>query len=405
MLSETMKYDDYTLIGIDGGATKVSGWIVNYLSEEKSYRLSEHHAELPYASIEGHVTDFTPVEIQKQLPQREGGKIDITDEESVQGQTYIEATARVVQELYTLGGEKPLLIGIGMPGLKTTDQRGINAIANGPRMPEYCTSLEKKLTASGLNLLTPVARLGSDADYCGVGEFYAAEGSFRNINNAYYLGGGTGAADALLLKGKLVPFDQIKSWMAKTWEMKNDLDLSFERYASASGLQFIYARHSGKSVDSLNKSKIYPPQIALMVEEGNDAAIKTYQEVAAYLAMLIFERISTLFCGSIGLIKFINPRKDSLEAVHLYRGEIFERIIIGQRLGDLMASPTGQKVLTEPFLKELSTIINNADCIPEQAKSEYLKEGTFDKAKLVFSKLREAPALGAGIDAHLAHFT
>ncbi len=405
MQFEIMKYDDYTLVGIDGGATKVSGWIVNYLSEEKSYRLSEHHRELSYASIEGHLTDFTPVEIQKQLPQRESGKIDITDEESVQGQTYIKAAARVVQELYALGGEKPLLIGIGMPGLKTTDQRGINAIANGPRMPEYCTSLEKKLTASGLNLLTPIARLGSDADYCGVGEFYAAEGSFRNINNAYYLGGGTGAADALLLKGELVPFDQIKSWMAKTWEMKNDLDLSFERYASASGLQFIYARYSGKSVDLLNKSKIYPPQIASLAEEGNDTAIKTYQEVAAYLAMLIFERISTLFCGSIGLIKLINPRRDSLEAVHLYRGEIFERIIIGQRLGDLMASPTGHKVLTEPFLKEISTIINNADCIPEQAKSEYLKEGTFDKAKLVFSKLREAPALGAGIDAYLANFT
>jgi predicted NBD/HSP70 family sugar kinase len=400
-----MKHDDYTLIGIDGGASKVSGWIVNDLKEKKSFSLSEHHAALLYNSIEGHLTDFTPVDIQKQLPQREGGDVQITDEEVIQGQAYIEATARVIRELYSFGGQKPLLIGIGMPGLKTSDERGINAIANGPRMPDYCSSLEKKLKTYGVDLLAPVARLGSDADYCGVGEFYAAEGSFRNIKNAYYLGGGTGAADALLLKGELIPFDQIKSWMAKTWEMKNDLDLSFERYASASGLQYNYARHSRKSVESLNKSEIYPPQIASMAEGGEEAAIKTYKEVATYLAMLIFERISTLFCGSIGLIKFINPNRNSLDSVHRYRGEIFERIVIRQRLGDLMASPTGQKVLTEPFLQELSTLINNADCIPEQTKNNYFKNDTFDAEKLVFSQLREAPALGAGIDAHLTHFS
>jgi len=399
-----MKHNDYLLIGIDGGATKVSGWIVNYIAEEKSYSLSKDHAELPYTTIEGHIADFTPVEIQKQLSQRESGIIDITDQESVQGQTYIETTARIIRELYIRGGEKPLLIGIGMPGLKTTEQRGINAIANGPRMPDYCTSLEKKLKDSNIELLAPIARLGSDADYCGVGEFYAMDGSFRNVQNAYYLGGGTGAADALLLKGELVPFDQIKSWMAKTWEMKNELDLSFERFASASGLQFVYSKHSGISIDSLNNSKIYPPQIASLAEDGNAAALRTYEEVATYLAMLIFERISTLFCGSIGLMRFVNPKRDSLEPVHLFRGEIFERIIIGQRLGDLMASPTGQKVLTKPFMNELSTILNNADCIPKEVKNEYQKEGIFDKGKLVFSKLREAPALGAGIDAHLAHF-
>ena len=400
-----MKHSEYTLIGIDGGATKVSGWIVEELKDEQSYSLSDHNVELPYASIDGHISDFVPVEIQEQLPQRESGNIDITDTEIVQGQTYIEATARVIKDLYAHGGERPLLIGIGMPGLKTADQRGINAIANGPRMPEYCRSLENKLKADGISLLSPVARLGSDADYCGIGEYYAAEGSFRNVSNAYYLGGGTGAADAIILKGELIPFDQIKYWMAKTWEMKNDLDLSLERYASASGLQYIYSLHSGKSIESLNKSKIYPPQIATFAAEGEEAAIKTYREAATYLAMLIFERISTLFCGSIGLLNLVNPNRNLLESVHRYRGEIFEQIVIGQRLGDLMASTTGQEVLTQPFLLELSSLINNSDCIPKQKKNDYLKSGIFDEAKLVFSKLREAPALGAGIDAHLTHIS
>ena len=96
-------------------------------------------------------------------------------------------------------------------------------------------------------------------DYCGIGELYASDGSFQNTRNAYYLGGGTGAADALLLRGKLVPFDRIKPWMAKTWELKNHQELSLERFASASGFQFLYSVHSNIPIERLNADNIFPP--------------------------------------------------------------------------------------------------------------------------------------------------
>jgi predicted NBD/HSP70 family sugar kinase len=364
--------------------------------------LSAHHFELPYASIDGHISNFRPVDIKTQLSERENVNISLSKEEIIQGRTYIEAMATVISELFDLGGKKPVLIGIGMPGLKTGNQRGINAIANGPRMPDYCSSLEKLLHAKNVKSLAPIARLGSDADYCGVGEYYAADGSFRDVRNAYYLGGGTGAADALLLNGELVPFDQIKSWIAKTWEMKNNLDLSLERYASASGLQYIYSRHSGISIESLNVSQTYPPQIAELAKEGDQIALKTYQEVADYLAMLIFERISTLNCGSLGILQFVNPNREQLEKNHNYRNGIFDRIIIGQRLGDLMASENGKIVLTQPFLDKLSSLISDSINLSDETKDLYLNDNNFDLKKLVFSRLREAPALGAGIDAHLS---
>jgi predicted NBD/HSP70 family sugar kinase len=398
-----MTQNEYTLIGIDGGATKVSGWIINYLPKINLYNLSAHHCELPYASIEGHIKNFTPVDINTQISQRANENVCVSIEESIQGKTYIESTARVIRELFDLGGKKPVLIGIGMPGLKNSDQRGIDAIANGPRMPTYCSNLEETLQSINVKLLAPISRLGSDADYCGVGEFYAADGSFRDVRNAYYLGGGTGAADALLLKNRLIPFDQIKSWMAKTWEMKNELDLSLERYASASGLQYIYSRHSGISVASLNESQTYPPQIAQLAKDGDQTAIKTYQEAATYLSMLIFDRISTLNCGSMGILKFINPNRERLQTDHLYTNEHFDRIIIGQRLGDLMASQSGQMVLTQPFLDNLSALILHSDSLTDETKNHYLQNNDFDQEKLVFSQLREAPALGAGIDAHLCH--
>jgi hypothetical protein len=270
-------------------------------------------------------------------------------------------------------------------------------------MPDYCSILENKLTSHNIQLVAPISRLGSDADYCGLGEFYTANGSFRGVKNAYYLGGGTGAADALLLKGKLIPFDQIKSWMAKTWEMKNDLDISMERYASASGLQFIYSRHSSISVESLNNTKTYPPQIADLAVKGDQIAIKSYEEVAEYLAILIFDRILTLYCGSPGILKFVNPNRQDLVKDHPYRNEIFDRIIIGQRLAELMASENGQVVLTRPFLIKLTDLFINANKLANGVKDHYLQNNSFAKHKLVFSKLREAPALGAGVDAQLAY--
>ena len=49
-----MEPKNLTLIGVDGGASKVSGWIVNYSVKDDSYSLSKYHAELPYSSIMGH---------------------------------------------------------------------------------------------------------------------------------------------------------------------------------------------------------------------------------------------------------------------------------------------------------------------------------------------------------------
>ena len=80
-----MNQNEYTIIGIDGGATKVSGWIVNYLPVEEKYDLSEQHSELPYSAIEGYISTFTPLDIKTQISQRENNSVDVTKEESIQG--------------------------------------------------------------------------------------------------------------------------------------------------------------------------------------------------------------------------------------------------------------------------------------------------------------------------------
>jgi predicted NBD/HSP70 family sugar kinase len=394
---------DVTLIGIDGGATKVSAWVVSYNSIDETFALTDDHAELSYSTLDTFQPDFIPVSLDIQLAEFQANNSKPTDQEIRQGEAYVEACARVVISLAQTTGNHPVLIGLGMPGLKTEDKRGIAMVANGPRIIKYATELENKLLNAGIELVTPVAHIGSDADYCGIGEKYARDGSFRNVKNAYYLGGGTGAADALLLKGELVPFDQTKSWLAKSWEMKNDLGLSLERYASASGLQHIYSLKSGIEVQQLNEDKIYPPIIANKALEGDKAAIGTFSDSAKYLALLFYERIVSLYCGSRDIFGFVNPNRAKLDKDHPYLKQYFDRISVGQRLGDLLNSRAGIQVLTKPLINNLSELIDKSDSLPEEAKEHYLHGNNLKNERLVLSPLREAPALGAGIDAFLVH--
>ncbi|MGP8331451.1 MAG: hypothetical protein ACT6FB_03815 [Methanosarcinaceae archaeon] len=387
---------DFLLIGIDGGATKVSGWEVKLNEDDKTFTLGGLHEERSYIGIPGYLPDFKPVDIAVQLKERGNHNIKPTKDEEQQAAVYVEACAQVIESIVEQSSIKKVLIGLGMPGLKSEDKRGISVVANGPRMIRYSNQLEKRLEIKNIKFAAPIHHLGSDADYCGIGENYSQKGLFRKIANAYYLGGGTGAADAMKLDNKLIPFDQTKDWIAKCWEMKSNDGRSLERFASAGGIQSIYADLSKTDIAELNKKNVYPLQIAEFAVKGGAAAKKTFELVAANLALLLYERITTLYSGWQSLFDFVNSSRPPLKADHPFIGKVFERIIIGQRLGELFDDTGGGKVLKEPFLLELNSMIQNSTCLDTKAKQHYIDLQNI----IVTSKLREAPAIGAGIDAY-----
>ncbi len=388
------------LIGIDGGATKVSGWVINYQEQIQLFQLSDINLQKKYSDYPDFNPGYTPVDIKTQLGEM-NKEIHLTREEKKQGDVYMKTAADVIIGLLKKFPEKKALIGIGMPGLKTADKRGISAIANGPRMPGYSEFIELRIKEENLTLGSPIAHLGSDADYCGLGEEYSADGLFKDVQNAYYLGGGTGVADALKLKGKLIPFDQTKSWIAKTWEMLCDTGLSFERYASASGIQFIYSRYSNIPVEELNNNHIYPPQILEKALSDDKAAIDTINDVSIYIATLIYERITTIYSGWFGLFSFVNPARELTEKDHKFRGVLLDRIIIGQRLGDLLDDSKKTGLLWNRIIERLSELFNKNN--DNRLKKKYLQNGKFREDFIAISRLREAPAIGAGVDAWLTN--
>ena len=383
------------IIGLDGGATKVSAWDIGQSVD--GFHLGKAHSQKTYSDFPHFDPGFTPVNIQTQLKEMDSTVNPIKSEQN-QGQAIIGAFVETILELNT---GKPIVVGIGMPGLKTPDGRGIAAMANGPRMPRFCDDLGKALSFQGIQLAAQINRLGSDADYCGLGEECAEDGLFKSVENGYYIGGGTGTADALKLGGNLVPLDTAKSWLLKSWEMVNQDQVPLERFASAGGIQSIYSEYSGISIASLTTEAIYPDVILERATQKEEPALQTFADVSLNLAELLFERIETIFSGWSGRFGLINSNRATPSSAHSFLGTILDRIIIGQRLGDLLESSKGSEKFWEPLVCQLENLISKSDKLDSTAKSAYVINGKLNPDLIRISTLRDAPVLGAGIDAAL----
>jgi predicted NBD/HSP70 family sugar kinase len=317
----------------------------------------------------------------------------VTDGERVQGEKYTDAAAATVVEIAQRAGAGRVLIGMGMPGLKTDDERGINAINNGARTPDFADRLEEKIRADGIELAGPLARLGSDANYCGIGEQFAADGAFRRVNNALYVGCGTGIADALKIGGELVPFDATKDWLQKSWQIASWLGPTFEKIASANSMMTLFAGLKNTTAADLVERGLFPQDEAV---KGDPLAVAVMTTVAATLAEMIFERLFTIFAG-----REEAPHRGegylALNRDHPHRGTLLERVVIGQRFGFIWADKQYTKVLRRPCEQMLVRLAE--DCGERALRDHIAVDGKVRRGLLVASKLREAPAIGAAIDA------
>jgi hypothetical protein len=406
------------VIGVDGGATEAKAHAVSCDDPQKpsSFEMRPEHASRVYPRL----SDFTPLPVAEQLAQRDASAIRLTDKEAEQGRLYVQAAAEAIVDVAQQCRSRRVLVGIGMPGLKTPDGHGINTMNNGPRIPGYLDALEQNLASAGLELVAPIAALGSDADYCGLGEEYAAEGLFRDVENAYYVGCGTGIADAMKLRGKLLPFDAAKSWIQKSWQMASALGPTFEKLISASSLNRVYAnltketkRRSDEETKAimagLHADRSRPrPHAAVAVPRsayaevaaitGDPVAIAWLGMAALVLAELIFERLWTIRNGRADA-PYRGEKYANLDPDHDYRGTLLERVIIGQRVGQIYGDPAYRGVFGDKVDACLAAFIADSDdaelvriCLSSTGRQ--LRPGF-----VTASKLRAAPALGAAVAA------
>lgn len=117
--------------------------------------------------------------------------------------------------------ETTATLALAAAGPKTADRRGVATSLYGPAMPDLCEALEQRLQL-------PVAYLGDDGDCALLGEIYSPLGCLETVDCVYYLGSGTGLAEAILVEGRPVTFD--KAWSlgleeplrAQNWLSRSD---------------------------------------------------------------------------------------------------------------------------------------------------------------------------------------
>ena len=388
------KEKEYIIIGIDGGGSKVSAGIIE--SSDLSTFTFKSLSQQYYNERSEFNSDFSPVAMDIQLNEYNTEEYNVTNDEVLQGNAMIESFHN---SIINLNIDKPILMGIGMVGLKTKDLRGIGAIANGPRLPNFCIQLEDALHKYNIDLHKPIQYIGSDADNCGIGEEYGKDGLFKDIQNGYYIGGGTGTADALKLKNELIPFDSISSWIAKSWEILNENNISMEQYTSLKGIQSIYSNYSEIPINELCNESIYANEIFSRALKNEQAALLTCADITKYMSTLIVERVETIFSGWQNKFGLLNPKHSLLINNHPYKNNLLERIIIGQGLGKLFHLSKNTPLLWDPLHNNIYDMIQKSRVLPSEAKKLLFENGTLKKGFIMTSNLDNSALLGAGVTA------
>tara|TARA_X000001036_G_scaffold64111_1_gene54720 strand:+ start:973 stop:1986 length:1014 start_codon:yes stop_codon:yes gene_type:complete len=332
------------LLGIDGGGTKAQGAEID-VSNLLNINIANPAIERLYSSHTKFNNNFIPVKLEDQLNNK-----PLSVSEKNQEKVILETIAELI---HSLSKNEKIKIAISMPGIKTPDKRGIQVMINGPRMPKFCQNLEKIIPS----LLAPIAKIEDDSKMCGLGEEFHPKGEFKNIENGYYLGGGTGSAECLKLNGKIITFDESKEWIGKAWELRLENGQTLESVSSMSGI---------------NK----------LLYEGKE------KEIEKGVASLIMERITTVFNGWEN--QFIINRK--INKQHCYEKIILERIIIGQKLAEFFNSQNGKSIFYSIIQNIEKKIIHSKNDI----KDRLITNNALNNDLIVLSNLRTSPIIGLG---------
>jgi len=332
--------DTPLLVGVDGGATEVKAHAVVEVAD--GWALSAARAAFRHEVVAG----FAPEPIAVQQEQSARDEVRCAALELAQGACWIESFASAILSVAAHSGQARVVVGVCAPGLKSRDGGSLVVMRNGPRILDFTARLEARLANEGLVLARPIPPLLGDGFASGMGENASPAGGFRDVESAYFLGGGTGVAECFKLAGQVCDMDAVRAMSQKAWELVSSRGRSYEEHLSVRGLNARY--------DELGGDDATMPEEAAL--SGDPAAVAAFTECADMLAELVMRRV---------------------DEVRRARGLTLERVVVGQRLAALFAQPVLQVHLRERTQRRVS--------IP-----------------LHLSTLRAAPALGAALAAMTA---
>jgi hypothetical protein len=380
-----LRQTEELLVGVDGGATEVKVHEVRVQQREEGLRLDLGPASASVLYDRGVL--FTPVPMAQQLLEEQRGELQLAREERAEGRLVLEAFVRAITSVAEQAGRRKLRLGVCLPGTKSADGRGVVVMRNGPRLPGFFAELEAALQVSGMELVAPIPPLLSDGDACALGENLGQGGLLADVRDAYYLGGGTGLAEAFKLGGEVLGLDALRPWMRKAWQFADAQGTSFEDLASARGMNERYAQRRG--VPLVAGAEVYPEQRVALGDPDAEAVLR---EAGQTLAQLFFARIRA--CASAEKLPRTRRSERKVAAPgKLEPGTVLQRIVVGQQLGRLLAEPQLAQVLRDPLEETLAGLLLGAN--DPFLVRHYLSGRALRPGLIEVSTLRAAPALGA----------
>jgi len=313
-----MLLPDVLALGVDGGASGVRALAVRPRSdgrlEAAGVRATRAHA--PFAASD----------VEQQQGESIRGVDPRPEPEVAAARARLLATADVIVE--AAGGARILAVGVCMPGLKTPNGRGIAVLRNGPRDPRFLEELERELTARGVELSVPIPALVSDGVAGALGERQAADGALAGVGDAYYLAGGTGLAEALLVGGRVRALDEFAGVLRKAWALESAAGIAYEDVLSMGGWNRAWERAGGILPPA--EGGAFPEAAALRADPRATAILTN---AADALARLVLDRV---------------------ERLRARAGIELRRAVVGARLGRLLARPELGHLLRGPAERRLA---------------------------------------------------
>lgn len=339
------------LLGVDGGASGVRVHVVERLATGR-LRLGGRSAEQSWEGWAG----FAPVEIERQLSEREGleaGRVAVDEAERSEGHAWVHTLANAVAEL-TFGLELHggLRLGVCLPGLKSSDGRGVLVARNGPRIPDFAAELERQLAGRNIPLAATLPPLASDGEASGWGEEHAPQGKMGGVPSAYYLACGTGVAEALKLEGRHLPLDEVRAHLPAPWAIRTERGTMEDRL-SLRELARALGGHPDEPIEAL----------AHRADRAGRAALGGWASA---------------------LGAFLGRRVLEIEAA----GVQLDRIVVGQRSGRLLADEHLAECVRNPLHRALETAMR-------AGQDGGVLVSSYASDLVVASTLRAAPAIGA----------
>ena len=216
--------------GIDCGATKIM--VQSATIDKRSNRMipDDLQKEYFYSDHEMWNDAFNPKPVSEQKIEYLDDNICLTDLEVDQGNIIIETINRAISEI---NGHR---IGICFPGIKNND--GIVVMANGPRIPDF------KKRVRGIDTIY------NDSDCCVLGEWRSTIGKLQDTENFVYIGGGTGIADGIVIKGRMIDFN-LDHNVKRSWELTTQSGETVESCLSPAGMIGMYNRSTNSNISTM----------------------------------------------------------------------------------------------------------------------------------------------------------